>query len=141
MIGILLVLFLQLYDRSDEARSIGGRYDLCIAVLPALMFRIMLYGIPRSSRWLVTQSRLSEAREALQAMGSPNSDAELQEIKDSIRIDRSAATEPLFQRKYKIPIILAFTIGIFNQLPGINAILYHLNDIFLAAGFMSAGAN
>jgi sugar porter (SP) family MFS transporter len=111
------------------------RIELGVAALPAAMFLIMLYGIPRSSRWLVTQSRLAEAREVLEAMGSPDSDAELQEIKDSIRLERSAASEPLFQRRYRLPIVLAITIGMFNQLSGINAILYYLNDIFLAAGF------
>ena len=45
------------------------------------------------------------------------------------------ADEPLFQRKYRLPIFLAITVGMFNQLSGINAILYYLNDIFAFAGF------
>jgi hypothetical protein len=43
--------------------------------------------------------------------------------------------EPLFLRKYRLPIFLAFSMGLFNQLSGINAILYYLNDIFDRAGF------
>ncbi|HSW49451.1 MAG TPA: MFS transporter, partial [Bryobacteraceae bacterium] len=42
---------------------------------------------------------------------------------------------PLFQARYRLPILLAITIGMFNQLTGINAILYYLNDIFARAGF------
>jgi SP family arabinose:H+ symporter-like MFS transporter len=68
-------------------------------------------------------------------MGSPDSEAELREIVDSIHLERSAKTEPLFQYKYRLPIFLAISIGMFNQLAGINAILYYLNDIFQAAGF------
>jgi MFS family permease len=45
------------------------------------------------------------------------------------------AAEPLFQRQYRLPIFLAITIGLFNQLSGINAILYYSNFIFAAAGF------
>lgn len=52
----------------------------------------------------------------------------------SIHLERTSSAEPLFQRKYLLPIILAVTAGAFNQLTGINACLYYLNDIFAAAG-------
>ena len=48
---------------------------------------------------------------------------------------RSQASEPLFSRKYRFPMFIAVTMGMFNQLAGINAILYYLNDIFAYAGF------
>jgi SP family arabinose:H+ symporter-like MFS transporter len=111
------------------------RWELGVAGLPSLLFLILLYGIPRSSRWLVTQNKTDEALEVLRMMGSPNSEAELQEIKDSIHIERGMAAEPLFQSKYRLPIFLAVSIGLFNQLSGINAILYYSNFIFTAAGF------
>ena len=111
------------------------RWELGVAALPSLLFLIMLYGIPRSSRWLVTQNKTDEALEVLRMMGSPNSEAELQEIKDSIHMERGMAAEPLFQSKYRLPIFLAVTIGLFNQLSGINAILYYSNFIFASAGF------
>jgi MFS transporter, SP family, arabinose:H+ symporter len=59
----------------------------------------------------------------------------MKEITDSIHLERAEKSEPLFSRKYRLPIFLAITIGMFNQLAGINAILYYLNDIFSAAGF------
>jgi sugar porter (SP) family MFS transporter len=95
----------------------------------------MLYGIPRSSRWLVTKNRTDEALDVLKMMGSPDSEAELREIMDSIHMERGMAAEPLFKRTYRLPIFLAVTIGMFNQLSGINAILYYSNYIFAAAGF------
>jgi hypothetical protein len=83
----------------------------------------------------VTQKRVDEARAVLQAMGSDDPEQELQEIVNSIHLESLQKTEPLFSRKYRLPIFLAITIGMFNQLSGINAILYYLNDIFAAAGF------
>ena len=50
-------------------------------------------------------------------------------------MERGMAAEPLFKRNYRLPIFLAVTIGMFNQLSGINAILYYSNYIFAAAGF------
>jgi len=109
--------------------------QLGIAAVPALFFLLMLFTIPRSSRWLITQNRTEEAREVLELIGSPNSEAELREIIDSIHLDRATKHEALFSGKYLLPIFLAVTLGMFNQLSGINAILYYINDIFLAAGF------
>jgi len=113
------------------------RWQFGVAALPAFAFALLLFGIPRSSRWLVTQNRIDEARQVLELMGTPNAEAELKEIVDSIHVERVQTSEPLFQRKYRLPIFLAMTIGMFNQLSGINAILYYANDIFSFAGFSS----
>ncbi len=111
------------------------RWKLGIAALPAALFFLMLFTIPRSPRWLVKKGRVDEARTILQMTGEVNYQQELQEIVDSIHLERSGEEEPLFSRKYRLPIFLAVTIGMFNQLSGINAILYYLNDIFAYAGF------
>ena len=97
----------------------------------------MLFGIPRSSRWLVTTNRTDEALNVLELMGSPNSKAELQEIIDSVHMERGMKQEPVWNRKYAFPIFLAISIGLLNQLSGINAILYYSNFIFASAGFGS----
>ena len=68
-------------------------------------------------------------------IGEPNVDRELSEIEETIGVERGLRSQPLFQRRYRKPIFLAITIGMFNQLAGINAILYYLNDIFERAGF------
>jgi SP family arabinose:H+ symporter-like MFS transporter len=117
----------------------GGawRWQFGVAAIPAAAFALLLIGIPRSSRWLVTQNRIDEARQVLDMMGTPDTEAELKEIVASIHLEHAQTREPLFQRKYRLPIFLAVTIGMFNQLSGINAILYYANDIFGAAGFSS----
>lgn len=111
------------------------RWMFGVAAIPALLFLIFLFGIPRSPRWLATQNRADEARSVLHAIGSPDPDIELAEIVASIHLERSQASEPLFSRKYRFPMFIAVTMGMFNQLAGINAILYYLNDIFAYAGF------
>ncbi|AXC12084.1 Arabinose-proton symporter [Acidisarcina polymorpha] len=135
VIGILFAYFSNFAIAQFHLGATEWRWQLGIASLPAELFLIMLFGIPRSSRWLVTQDRIDEARQVLELMGSPNSWAELKEIVDSIHTERAHRSEPLFSWKYRKPIFLATTIGMFNQLSGINAILYYLNDIFAAAGF------
>ena len=111
------------------------RWQLGVAALPALLFFVMLFGIPRSARWLVTKNRIPEAREVLEQLGSPDGASELDDIIESIHVDGVAHSEGLFQKKYWRPIYLAVTVAAFNQLAGINAILYYLNDIFGMAGF------
>jgi SP family arabinose:H+ symporter-like MFS transporter len=132
VVGILLAYYLiSLLNLGD----LQWRWQLGVAAIPSILFLIMLYGIPRSSRWLVTQNKTDEALDVLKMMGSPDSEAELREIMDSIHLERGMAAEPLFKRQYRLPIFLAITIGLFNQLSGINAILYYSNFIFAAAGF------
>ena len=141
VIGILLAYFSNYCVARLQLGATEWRWQLGIAAVPAFLFLIMLFGIPRSPRWLVTQGRVDEARSVLQLTGSPAPEAELAEIVDSIHLERSQKSERLFSWKYRLPIFLAITIGAFNQLSGINAILYYLNDIFRYAGFNSISAN
>src|SRR5208337_3052499 len=109
------------------------RWKLGIAGLPAILFLAMLFGIPQSPRWLVTKNRIKEAGEVLQQLRSGSAFGELKEITDSIHPEKLAGSESLFQAKYRRPIFLAVSIAMFNQLAGVNAILYYLNDIFAMA--------
>ena len=135
VIGILLAYFSNYCIARMGLGAAEWRWQFGVAMLPAVLFLVMLFGIPPSARWLVTQNRVEEAHAVLQLMGAENPEAELKEIVDSIHLERLQTAEPLVTRKYGLPIFLAITIGMFNQLSGINAILYYLNDIFGAAGF------
>jgi sugar porter (SP) family MFS transporter len=141
VLGILLAYLSNFLIARENLGPLQWRWQLGIAAVPSLLFFIMLYGIPRSSRWLVTKNKTDEALEVLKLMGSPDSEAELREIIDSIHLERGMKAEPLFQRKYRLPIFLAVTIGLFNQLAGINAILYYSNFIFAAAGFTAMSSS
>jgi len=140
VLGILLAYLSNYVITLQHLGSAQWRWEFGVAFLPSVVFLILLYDIPRSSRWLVTTNRTDEAREVLQLMGSPDSEAELREIVDSIHLERGIGEEPLFQKKYRLPIFLAISIGLFNQLSGINAILYYSNFIFASAGYSDASA-
>lgn len=140
VIGILLAYLSNYIIETRHLGSLQWRYEFGVAILPSAVFLFLLFRIPRSSRWLVTTNQTQEALAVLEMMGSPDSQAELQDIIDSIHLERGASSEPLLTAKYKKPLLLAISIGLFNQLSGINAILYYSNFIFSAAGFSSDSA-
>lgn len=111
------------------------RWKLGVAAAPAALFYFALHGIPQSPRWLVRRGANQEAREVFALIGEPEPDKEVRDIQESLQSERHTANEPLFQARYKFPILLAILIGVFNQFSGINAILYYANDIFEKAGF------
>ena len=80
------------------------------------------------------QMKFDEALNVLRLTGIPQPKEELDEIVASVHIERSGLVDPLFTRRYRLPVFLAITVGMFCQLSGINAILYYLNDIFALAG-------
>jgi len=135
VLGILLAYFSNYCIARLGMGALEWRWQLGVAAAPAFLFLVMLFGIPQSPRWLATQHRIEEARSVLTLLRTSNYEEELKEIVDSIHLERSQGSEPLFQRKFRYPIFVAITTGVFNQLSGINAILYYLPFIFMAAGF------
>ena len=133
--GILVAYFSNYLIGLAGFGDLEWRWKLGVAAVPAVVFFVMLIGIPQSPRWLVKKGRVEEARVVLRNIGEENYEQELGEIVESIDATHSLGNEPLFIAKYRLPILLAILIGMFNQLSGINAILYYLNDIFARAGF------
>ena len=133
--GILVAYFSNYIIGLFQLGALEWRMKLGIESVPAVFFILMLYAIPRSPRWLAKKGLIDEARSVLQAVGEENAEEELQSIVASIDAEHGHADDPLLKRMYLRPIILAVTIAMFNQLSGINALLYYLNDIFSAAGF------
>ncbi len=140
VIGILLAYLSNAIITHFAFGPIEWRVQLGVAVIPALFFMLLLLSVPQSSRWLVTQNRLDEAQVILARMGSPDSQAEVDSMVAAMRAEGGAEQHSLFSSRYKLLIFLAISIGLFNQLSGINAILYYLNDIFASAGFSSVSS-
>jgi SP family arabinose:H+ symporter-like MFS transporter len=139
--GILLAYFSNYMIGLQGLGISEWRWELGVTAFPAALFFLMLLGIPESPRWLVKKGRSAEAEEILTASGDENFKDDLRDIVDSIRVEQGQAKEKLFSRAYALPIFLAVSIGMFNQLAGINAILYYLNDIFAHAGFSKVSGN
>jgi sugar porter (SP) family MFS transporter len=134
VIGILVAYLSNFLIGRINLGTADWRWMLGIAAAPAVLFLVMLFFIPRSPRWLVMKGRSQEALQVLQLTGIETPVEELHEIERSVHLERSTGSEPVLQRKYLKPILLAMTAGAFNQLSGINACLYYLNDIFAAGG-------
>jgi sugar porter (SP) family MFS transporter len=111
------------------------RWKLGISAAPAAVFFLMLFYIPRSPRWLAKKGRTDEARMVLNEISEDNPEQELRQIVESIDAEHAGAKQSLFSQRYRFPVLLAIMVGMFNQLAGINSILYYLNDIFARAGF------
>jgi sugar porter (SP) family MFS transporter len=133
--GILIAYTSNYLIRLLHLGAMEWRWQVGVAAFPALGFLVLLFGIPRSPRWSASRDRIDEALEVLKLMGEPEPEAELADIRKALAEEHATAHEPVFRWKYRYPLFLAITIGAFNQLAGINAILYYLNDIFQAAGF------
>ena len=133
--GILMAYFSNYIIGLFNTGDVEWRIKLGVAAIPALIFFVLLFFIPQSPRWLVKKSQFDEALTVLKAINQENAQKEFEEIQNSINTEDMQKDEKLFSKKYNFPIFLAVSIAIFNQLSGINALLYYLNDIFEMAGF------
>ena len=122
-------------ERADVWRWMFGAMTL-----PALAFLVTALLIPESPRWLVKQNRRLDAEQVLARFGHEAPGAEAAEIQESLAAETAGRRQRLFQRKYLKPLLLACMIGAFNQLDGINAVLYYTADIFRMAGADKTGA-
>src|SRR5436305_487905 len=122
--GILLAYLSNYVVGTMNLGATEWRWKLGIAAIPAAFFFAMLFGIPRSPRWLAKKGKVEEAREVLRITGEVNYEQELKDIVASIDAEHHAG-DSLFNGKYGFPIFLAVSIAMFNQLSGINAILYY----------------
>lgn len=142
VIGILAALvsnyvIVQWLDGTSGSHA--WRVMFGVEALPALLFLGSVFFIPESPRWLAHRGRTEEALTTLRRLGHPDPRQELEEIESSFSRARGPR-ESLFQRRYAKPLLLVFALAAFNQLDGINAILYYITDIFRQVGFAESDA-
>lgn len=129
----ILIAFLSnylLFGVSEEA----WRWMLGVQALPSLIYFIMVFFVPESPRWLVKHNRSSEASTVLHAIGEPDPDGALRKITDSLKTEVGEKKESLFSKEYSKPIMYAVVLATFNQVSGINAIMYYAPRIFEMTG-------
>lgn len=138
----MLVAYFSNYVISTMNLGAGEwRWKLGVSAVPALFFFLMLFRIPRSPRWLMEKGHFEEAKRVLSQVAEQAAAAEYVAIEESLASDRAAGNQPLFSRRYRVPVTLAILIAVFNQFSGINPVLYYLNDIFAKAGFSSISSD
>ncbi len=114
--------------------DIEWRVMFGIEAAPAAMFFVLMFATPRSPRWLVAQGRSDEAASVLASVGAEDTRGELRAIEASLEETAQSESEHLLQAKYRRPVLLAVAIATFNQLSGINALMYYAPHIFRMAG-------
>jgi sugar porter (SP) family MFS transporter len=133
--GILLAYF-----SNYLLQGVGGandwRWMLGVVAIPSLIFSTLMFFTPETPRWLVLFKKDDEAAKKVLALTGEASDHLIDEIKRSV----SSVKESLFNRKFYKPLLIAFLIAFFNQLSGINAIIYFAPKVFEMAGIARNGA-
>ena len=140
--GVLLAFSSNYIISSLDLGETTWRWMFGVEALPAMTFFLLLFINPRSPRWLIARNKVEEARNVIKRLGADadNVEEEIQEILDSLKDEKDSPKEALFQARYIKPIMLAVAIAIFNQLSGINALMYYAPRIFGMAGFAEGSA-
>ena len=131
--GILLAYFSN-YLINILIENNVWRWMLGVETFPAFLFFILLFLIPESPRWLVKQNKIKKAEKILEKIGAIDVKKEINDIIESLKIEVNGVKEKFLSKKYRIPIMMAVMIAVFNQLSGINAIIYYTPRIFEMAG-------
>lgn len=127
----ILVAFFSNYLLSGIGDN-DWRWMLGVQAIPAVIYTLFVITIPESPRWLISQSRVEEAKKVMKII-SPDQDSEL--LATQMEEDYAdAPKENIFMKKYRFPLTLAFLVAFFNQMSGINAFLYYAPRIFGEAG-------
>lgn len=136
VVGILVAQLSNYVIGTMGLGAVDWRWMFGVEAFPALLFLGFLIPVPESPRWLVAHNQEDEAGRILDRAGTDTGsvETEVEKIRRSVEHERTGVRERLFQAKYMTPILLAIAIAAFNQLSGINAILYYAPRIFKMAG-------
>lgn len=132
----ILVAFLSNYLIGQYLGQNAWRWMLGVEAVPAIIYTIMVMGVPNSPRWLMMKGGAEEQVKTMLKVINPNSDVttELADIKASLV---KTTRDTLFSGKFSKSVWLAFLIAFFNQASGINFVLYYAPRIFEQAGIAS----
>jgi SP family xylose:H+ symportor-like MFS transporter len=133
----ILVAFFSNYALS-EFFGLSWRWMLGAEALPALAYLLLVLGVPESPRWLILRKNDEKhAREILAYSNPGNVDGVIADIRHAMGEFRQ---DRLFTRAYSFPLLLAFLLAAFNQLSGINFIIYFAPRVFELAGLDTSSA-
>ncbi len=129
----ILIAFFSNYFIGTIVEVEAWRWMLGIEALPALIYVILVVGVPNSPRWLITKKKDEAGARKVLSIVYPKEKVEsaLQAIKAT---NDTKVSSNIFSGKYKKPLTLAFLLAFFNQLSGINFVLYYAPRLLEAAG-------
>ena len=130
----ILISYLSNYLIGQESET-AWRWMLGVQVLPSALFLLLLNFVPESPRWLIVKKgRIAEAANTMRIISPENYEAEIAAIRNDMQSNQHTTGESLFSRKHRFPVFLAVTFAVFNQVSGINAIIYYAPRIFEMTG-------
>ena len=131
----ILVSYLTNYLIGMEGEN-SWRWMLGVQVVPSLIFLLMLRLVPESPRWLILKkNRIAEAEEVLKIINPEGYKEDVNMIRqDAVQVAGEEDNTSLFTRKNRFPVFLAVSFAVFNQVSGINAIIYYAPRIFEMTG-------
>ncbi|MEO7989872.1 MAG: sugar porter family MFS transporter [Chryseolinea sp.] len=110
------------------------RWMLGVQAFPSLVFFVMVFFVPESPRWLIKQKRIDEAQKVFTQVGESNPKEIIHSVEESLHSEVGMKKENVFNGNYNKPIMFAVALAMFNQLSGINAIMYYAPRIFEMTG-------
>jgi SP family arabinose:H+ symporter-like MFS transporter len=139
--GILIAFVSNFFFGRYLNEEIAWRWMLGIEALPALLYTVLCFRIPESPRWLIVHGGQREAGAAVFRQINPTAaESEINELVDAVAAsvgDQKTASK-FWTARLRVPILLAILIAAFNQLSGINAILYYARRLLELAGVSNA---
>lgn len=133
----ILIAFLSNYFLQGMGGINDWRWMLGVMAIPSIIYTVMVMSVPESPRWLVTKkNNLAKAKETLLLIGVEDADAEIASIIKNNQHESPIGKKAVafFSNKHKVIISLAFLVAFFNQLSGINFILYYAPEILSKIG-------
>lgn len=132
----ILIAFLSNYFLIGFGGDNDWRWMLGVEAVPALAYTLLVLRIPESPRWLISRKNdIAKAKQVLIDLGTTDANAAIKEITESNKADSgNDSLKEFFSKRLMKPVTLAFFIAFFNQLSGINFILYYAPEILERAG-------
>lgn len=118
----------------------GWRYMFGLAAIPSIILVIGMWRLPDSPRWLISKSRVEEARRVLQRVRTGSDvNPEIVVIQKSMEKQGVDGMKGLFQPSLRMPMIVGLGLAIFQQITGINTVIYYAPTIFKFVGIAATG--
>ncbi len=134
----ILVAFLSNYFLEGVGGANDWRWMLGVLAVPSIIYSLLVLKVPESPRWLITDKNdQASAKKIMTKLGIPNVDNEIASVLASYQHETAKGDSGIFSRKYSTIVWLAFMVAFFNQLSGINFILYYAPEILERAGLAS----
>jgi len=130
----ILIAFISNYLIGTIFDDQAWRWMLGVEAVPATLYLLLVLGVPESPRWLVLKQNDTSGAKTILEQLNPRENIEKLILQIKKSVSKKAETSVFFSKRFQFPIILAFLLAFFNQLSGINFVLYYAPRIFEQAG-------